>query len=192
MDTQAQKNKQTQLKYLSTKTTFYEPQFDEISQRGELQSRPDLKHAWNNDVVSLLTQVYVCYMMCVCVTVCVLLMCVSITLCIPPKDFFYLLLCLKQPAVLLQSSPSFNPKPQPASLLVLLLEWEKNLSLESIESSFSFTSFIFLHLWAHSLEGKGPRLMGPSPRRDFFSPPFLPLIFSPVFFTGRICDEGKE
>ena len=42
------------------------------------------------------------------------------------------------------------------------------------------------------MEGTGPRLMGPSPRRDFALLHFLPLIFSPVFFTGRICNEGKE
>lgn len=42
------------------------------------------------------------------------------------------------------------------------------------------------------MEGTGPRLMGPSPLRDFALLHFLPLIFSPVFFTGRICDEGKE
>lgn len=54
------KKKKPQLKYLLTKTTFHEPQFDEISQYGELQSRLYLKHAWNEDVISLLTQVYVC------------------------------------------------------------------------------------------------------------------------------------
>lgn len=49
---------------------------------------------------------------CVCVTV--PHMCGPITLCILPKDFFYLLLCLKQPALLLRSqTPTCLPVSPP-------------------------------------------------------------------------------
>lgn len=91
-------------------------------------------------------------------------------------------------------------KPQPASLLASLLVKEKSIFRKNRELFlfFFFISFISLHLWAHSLEKKGARLMGPRLLRDFAPLHFLPLIFSPVgvcvffFFGGRICNEGKE
>lgn len=111
-----------------------------------------------------------------------------------PKDLFHLLLCLKQPALLLQFSPSFSPNPNLPPCQPSSQSKRRNLSLESIESSFffPFTSFISLHLWAHSLEGKGARLMGPSPLRDFALLLFCFSFCLLCFFTGRICNEGKE
>lgn len=120
-------------------------------------------------------------------------MCVLITLSILPKDFFHLLLCLKQPALLLQFS-LFRSIQTPTCLPVSLpLSKRKSIFRKNRELLFFFfASFISLHLWAHSLEKKGARLMGPRLLRDFAPLYFLLLIFSPVFFTGRICDEGKE
>lgn len=177
-------------------------QHDEISQYGEyLQCG---KNAWNNDFDNgvlraccksgFLANRGLRWLDGVCSSVCVCVQCSEASSrCLFCQKTSFICFCVwnNLPSSIYSLFPSIQTTTcLPVSLPLRVKE--RSIFRKYREHFFPFTSFISLHLWAHSLEKKGARLMGPSPLRDF-APLHFCLSFSLLCFSlGGFAMKGRR